>query len=191
MMRETISPIYDRRSLNPYDYGYYYRMGIFAQYVSKRRYNRYSDTGWKIHVNYPVHLSDERKREYLETILTFLQEKDLSHKIVITEDDIKYRMNRNHPRNTQNGKIITIYCHSERECFDTMVQLDHIFHQKGYLQYPLFPDEHFRNDKLFRNNPFIGYRYASMPRRSYYVPPVDRYGRTIEDIQEKYQLPIH
>ena len=189
-MRDTIHPIYERRSSLPNHFGYYYKMGIFAQYVTKRRYNRYSDQKWKIHLNYPVHLSEDIKVKYLQTILTFLQTKDLSHKIVIKEEDINYRMNRTDPSNTQNGKIITIYCNSEQECFETMKHLDGLFQYYGYHRYPLLPNQQVRNDKLFNNNPFIGYRYASMPRRPYYVPPTDRYGRPIEDIQEKYSL-IH
>ncbi|WP_339061273.1 hypothetical protein [Tepidibacillus marianensis] len=187
-MRETIQPIYERKASNGDFFGYYYRMGIFAQFVTKRRYNRYSDEKWKVHINYPIDMSDAVKREYLQTVLTYLQTNDLSHKIVIREDDIRYRMNQDDPFNTQNGKIITIYCHTEWECYRTMDQLDQLFRKRRYIHYPLQPEQRFRNDRVFRDNPLIGYRYASTPRRPYYVPPTNRYGRPIEDLQEKYNL---
>jgi len=187
-MRETIQPIYERRASNGDIFGYYYRMGIFAQYVTKRRYNGYSDENWKVHINYPVDMPDAVKQEYLNTVLSYLHTHDLNHKIVIREDDIRYRMDRDDPFNTQNGKIITIYCHSEWECFRTMDQLDQIFRYKGYIKYPLQPEQQFRNDRLFRANTFIGYRYASTPRRTFYIPPTDRYGRPIEDLQKKYEI---
>ncbi len=166
-------------------FGYYYKSGLFAQYVTKRHYNHYSDTYWKIHINYPFYAEEAIKKEFLINILGYLQKKDISHKIVLFEKDI-LRMNRPASDNTQNGKIITIYCNSEEECFQTMDDLNRLIVNMGIQKYPLAMEQNFRNDQLFKGNPYIGYRYASMPRRPFYVVPVDEYGEEVEDIQEKY-----
>ena len=167
-------------------YGYYFKSGLFAQYVTQEPYNHYSSQHWKIHINYPLFEKEEVKKDFLATILGFLRENDLNHKVVLYERNMMYRMNRAHPANTQNGKIITIYCRSEKECWFALNQLDQITRTKGYINYPLKHEQHFRNDRLFRNNPYIGYRYASSPRRPYYVIPYNQFGQEIEDLQEKY-----
>jgi len=167
-------------------YGYYNKSGLFAQYVPYRSYNHYSDKHWKTHINYPLNAPPGIRNMFLEDILGFLQQKDLAHKYVFNENNIKYRMNRPDLDNTQNGKIITIYFNNEEECFETMMELDQLIRRKGYINYPLDPEYQFRNDRIFKNNPYIGYRYASTPRQPFYVIPRDLYGREIEDIQGKY-----
>lgn len=183
-MKETI--FYQKKRLPKQYYGYYFKSGIFAQYVTKRPYNHYSSKHWKTHVNYPIYQSEEIKSVYLDTILSFLRENDLVHKIVIKEKDIIYRMNLPQKENTQNGKIITIYYTNEGECYQIMEKLDKLIRDKGFDLIPLREEQKFRNDRIFNNNPYIGYRYASTPRRPYYIIPRDKFGNEIEDIQERF-----
>ena len=186
MTMQTVTFYTKDNKPNGLPYGYYFKSGIFAQYVTKEPYNHYSSKHWKIHINYPLYENESIKKEFLDTILGFLRSYDLNHKVVLYERNILYRMNRPHPANTQNGKIITVYCRSEQECWFALNQLDQLMKSRKYIYYPLKPEQHFRNDRLFRNNPYIGYRYASTPRRPYYVIPLDDFNREIEDIQEKY-----
>lgn len=184
-MYQTVA-YYEKGQFTLGESGFYFKSRIFAQYVPKRKYTGYSNTNWKIHINYPVLESPAKKRLFLEVILGYLYEKDLNHKIVILEKDI-FRMNNPDIQNTQNGKIITIYCNSEIECIKSMDELDLIIRKKGFITYYLAENQLFRNDRVFNNNPFIGYRHASTPRAPFFIVPLNEDGSEIEDIQMKYK----